>query len=68
MKPLSKVLFPLAAVLPQVAAAHPGHAPLGGLPDLLLHQPWLAVLVLVAGCAGLRLLGARRARARTRRR
>lgn len=68
MKPQSKVLVPLVAALPQVAAAHPGHAPLGGLPDLLLHQPWIALLVLAGVYAGLRLLGARRVRARSRRR
>jgi membrane protein implicated in regulation of membrane protease activity len=54
--------------LPGLAFAHSGHAPLAGLPDLLLHHPWTALLVLALGVGGLSLLGAQRARARSRRR
>ena len=68
MKHASKALFLAMLALPGVALAHPGHAPLSGLPDLLLHHPWTALLVLVPGVGGLSLLGARRARARSRRR
>ncbi len=68
MKHSSKALFLAMLALPGVALAHPGHAPLSGLPDLLLHHPWSALLVLALGVGGLSLLGAQRARARSRRR
>ncbi len=68
MKHSSKALFLAMLALPGVALAHSGHAPLAGLPDLLLHHPWTALLVLALGVGGLGLLGAQRARARSRRR
>ena len=42
MKHSSKALFLAMLALPGLALAHPGHAPLAGLPDLLLHHPWTA--------------------------
>lgn len=68
MKNIAKTLFLTTLALPGAALAHPGHAPLAGLPDLLLHHPWTALLVLALGVGGVRVLGARRARARSRRR
>jgi len=68
MKHSSKALFLAMLALPGIALAHPGHAPLTGVPDLLLHHPWSALLVLALGVGGLSLLGAQRARARSRRR
>ncbi len=68
MKNTAKTLFLTTLALPGAALAHAGHAPLAGLPDLLLHHPWTVLLVLALGIGGLRLLGAQRARARSRRR
>lgn len=68
MRHALKLLVPAIGALPGAALAHAGHAPLGGLPDLLLHHPWTALPVLAIGGLGLyRLLG-RRLRARSRRR
>lgn len=64
----SKLIFLLAGGLPGVALAHPGHAPLAGLPDLFLHHPWVALLALAAGIGALRLRAGKRLRARSRRR
>ncbi len=66
MKHASKALFLAMLALPGVALAHPGHAPLAGLPDLLLHHPWTALLMLGLGLGGLCLHGLRRARSRRR--
>jgi hypothetical protein len=68
MKHSVKTLFLTTLALPGTVLAHAGHAPLAGLPDLLLHHPWTTLLVLALGVAGLRQLGVQRARARSRRR
>lgn len=69
MRHALKLFLPaVGALLPGAALAHAGHAPLSGLPDLLLHHPWTVLPVLAIGGLGLyRLLG-RRLRARSRRR
>jgi hypothetical protein len=68
MKLVSKLAFALALSVPGLALAHPGHAPLAGLPDVLLHHPWVAGLALAVGVVALRSIAARRVRARSRRR
>lgn len=68
MKLASKLIAVVIAVLPGVALAHPGHAPLAGLPDLLLHQPWVLLPMVVIGVVALRAVVGRRLRARARRR
>lgn len=37
---------------PLGAAAHPGHAPVQGVLDTLLHQPWTLGALLLAGVIG----------------
>lgn len=49
--------------VPLGAAAHPGHAPVQGVLDVLLHQPWtLGALLLAAMVGGHALLRRMRAR------
>lgn len=60
MKDIAKTLLLGTLALPGLAFAHPGHAPLAGLPDLLLHHPWTALVLL--GLGGWCLRGAWRAR------
>lgn len=68
MKLNSKLVVTLSCALPGAALAHPGHAPLTGLPDVLLHHSWVLLPLVVIGAAALRTVGARRVRARSRRR
>ncbi|MFP5464455.1 MAG: hypothetical protein ACLGHR_06785 [Gammaproteobacteria bacterium] len=66
MKNLAITLLLGTLAVPGLAFAHSGHAPLAGLPDLLLHHPWTALLMLGLGLGGLCLHGVRRARSRRR--
>ena len=68
MKNIAKTLLLSTAALPGLAFAHAGHVPLAGLPDLLLHHPWTALLMvgLGMGMGGLCRHGVRRARSRRR--
>lgn len=66
MKNIAKILLLGTPALPGLAFAHAGHAPLAGLPDLLLHHPWTALLMVGLGMGGLCRYGVRRARSRRR--
>ncbi|HCO44115.1 hypothetical protein [Immundisolibacter sp.] len=68
MRHASRLFTLIAGALPGAALAHAGHAPLSGLPDLLLHYPWTVLPVLAIGGLGLYRLFGRRLRARSRRR
>ena len=54
MKLVSKLVVVLSCALPGAALAHPGHVPLAGLPDLLLHYPWVLLPAVAIGIAAIR--------------